>query len=79
LFTKYGLTIPPDTFASNVNAPDTIQAACEAGVEGEIANVAMYDQFLSFVQQPDLRAAFTQLRHVSQNNHLRAFQRCVNR
>jgi hypothetical protein len=79
LFTKYGLPIPPDTFAGNVNAPDTIQAACEAGVEGEIANVAMYDQFLSFVQQPDLRAAFTQLRHVSQNNHLRAFQRCANR
>jgi hypothetical protein len=79
LFTKYGLPIPPDTFAGNVNAPDTIQAACEAGVAGEIVNVSMYDRFLSFVKQADLRAAFTQLRHVSQNNHLRAFQRCANR
>jgi hypothetical protein len=79
LFTKYGLPIPEDTFAGKVNVPDTIKASCQAGVEGEIANVAMYDRFLNFVQQSDLRAAFTQLRHVSQNNHLRAFQRCVSR
>lgn len=79
LFTKYGLPIPPDTFMGNVPAPDTLQAACQAGVESEIANVKMYDQFLEFVQEADLRAAFSQLRHVSQNNHLPAFQRCVSR
>lgn len=40
---------------------------------------AMYDPFLGFVQQPDLRDAFTQLHQVSQKRHLLAFQRCVNR
>ncbi|UKO96825.1 ferritin-like domain-containing protein [Nostoc sp. UHCC 0870] len=79
LFTKYGLPIPPDTFMGNIPAPDTLQAACQTGVESEIANVQMYDRFLEFVQQADLRAAFIQLRHVSQNNHLPAFQRCVGR
>ncbi|WP_066380843.1 ferritin-like domain-containing protein [Anabaena sp. CA = ATCC 33047] len=79
LFTKYGLPIPPDTFMGNVPAPDTLQTACQAGVESEIANVQMYDRFLEFVQEADLRNAFTQLRHVSQNNHLPAFQRCVSR
>jgi hypothetical protein len=39
----------------------------------------MYDRFLEFVQEADLRAAFTQLRHVSQNHHLPAFQRCAGR
>lgn len=79
LFTKYGLPIPQDTFAGKMDVPDTIQASCQVGVKGEIANVAMYDRFLSFVEQPDLRAAFTQLRRVSQENHLRAFQRCASR
>ena len=78
LFTKYGLPIPEDTFAGNAEAPDTLNAACQMGVEAEIANVKMYDNFLSFIKEPDLRAAFTQLRYVSQNNHLRAFERCTN-
>lgn len=77
LFTQYGLEIPEDTFVGNVEAPKTLLEACQAGVEGEIANVKMYDNFLQFVQEPDLRAAFTQLRHVSQNHHLSAFERCV--
>lgn len=77
LFTHYGLTIPEDTFAGNVEAPDTLQAACQMGVEAEIANVQMYDDFLTFIQEPNLRAAFTQLRTVSQNNHKPAFERCA--
>ncbi|MFB2934467.1 DUF2202 domain-containing protein [Aerosakkonemataceae cyanobacterium BLCC-F154] len=79
IFTQYGLPIPPDKFAGKVDVPDTLQAACQAGVKAEIANVAMYDRFLTFIQQPDLRAAFSQLRYVSQERHLPAFQRCVNR
>jgi hypothetical protein len=77
LFTQYGLDIPEDTFAGNVEIPDTLVAACQMGVEAEIANVTMYDNFLNFVQEPDLKAVFTQLRQVSQNNHLPAFERCV--
>lgn len=77
LFTKYGLPIPEDTFAGKIEAPDTLNAACQMGVEAEIANVKMYDNFLTFIKEPDLRTAFTQLRHVSQNNHLRAFERCT--
>ena len=78
LFNKYSVPIPEDTFAGKMQAPETLQAACKMGVEAEIANVKMYDNFLTFVKEPNLRAAFTQLRYVSQNNHLRAFQRCAN-
>ncbi|MGB5769881.1 MAG: hypothetical protein WBM32_08435 [Crocosphaera sp.] len=47
------------------------------GVEGEIANVQMYDKFLEFVQESDLRAAFTKLCGVSENRHKVAFERCL--
>ena len=79
LFNQYGLPIPEDTFAGNVEAPETLAAACEMGVEAEIADAQMYERFLSFVEEPDLRATFTQLKQVSQNNHKAAFERCVSR
>lgn len=77
LFAQYGIPVPEDTFAGNVEIPDTLQAACQMGVEAEIADYQMYDRFLSFVQEPNLRAAFTQLSYVSQNNHQPAFERCA--
>lgn len=79
LFNQYRIKIPGDSFAGKIPVPDTLPAACQVSLEIEIANVAMYDRFLGFVQEPDLRAAFTQLRQVSQERHLPAFQRCANR
>jgi hypothetical protein len=79
LFARYGMSVPPDTYAGKVTIPDTLYATCEAGVAAEIANVEMYENFLTFVREPDLRAAFTRLQQISQERHLPAFQRCVNR
>lgn len=79
LFAKYGMTVPADSFAGKMSVADTFKGACQAGVENEIANVQMYDRVLGFVTQPDLQAAFRQLRQVSQERHLTAFQRCQNR
>ncbi|VXD13662.1 exported hypothetical protein [Planktothrix serta PCC 8927] len=76
IFAKYGMAVPTDSFAGNVEVPDTLKAACQMGVEAEIDNVEMYDRFLGFVTQPDLKAAFAQLRQVSQERHLPAFERC---
>ena len=76
LFAKYGIAVPTDSFAGNIKVPDTLKAACQMGVKAEIDNVEMYDRFLGFVTQPDLKAAFTQLRQVSQERHLPAFERC---
>lgn len=78
LFKRYGLPIPEDSFAGKVEAPETLQAACQMAIEAEIANVKMYDRFLDFIQERDLRDTFTQLRYVSQNNHQVAFERCLN-
>ena len=79
LFNAYGLPIPPDTYAGNVQAPATLEDAAQVGVEAEKANVAMYDGFLTFVKEPDIVAVFTQLRSASQVKHLPAFQRALSR
>lgn len=77
LFQRYGVPLPVDRFAGRVSTPQTLQAACQAGVNTEIANSQMYNRFLSFVQEPDIRTTFTQLSSASSENHLPAFQRCA--
>jgi hypothetical protein len=79
LFNTYGLPIPPDTYAGNVQAPATLKDAAQVGVEAEKANVAMYDGFLTFVKEPDIVAVFTQLRSASQVKHLPAFEKALSR
>lgn len=77
LFAKYRIPVPSDTFAGQMPVPDTLAAACKAGADAEVANVEMYDRFLEFVTERDLRAAFTRLRQVSSERHLPAFRRCL--
>lgn len=61
--------------------PDTLVDACRIGVEAEIENAALYDSALIPVVQgfPEVEAAMRDLRAASQDNHLPAFQRCVDR
>ncbi len=79
LFNQYGLPVPEDSFAGKIAAPATLSEACELAIAAEIANVKMYDGFLEFVTEPDLRTIFSQLRNVSENQHKVAFERCANR
>lgn len=79
LFTKYGQTIPKDTFLGKVSAPATLLEACEAGVKNEQENRALYDRLLTSVTETDIRAVLELLRTTSQENHLPAFERCQQR
>ncbi|WP_210437147.1 ferritin-like domain-containing protein [Oxynema aestuarii] len=79
LFQKYGVPLPEDRYANNIEAPATLKEACEMGVQGEIDNVEMYDRFLNFVEEPDIRSVFLRLRNISEERHLPAFQRCLQR
>lgn len=79
LLIKYGVPVPADTFTGTIEAPDSLKAACKISIDGEIENLKMYDRFLSFVQEPDISAAFSQLRDASANRHLPAFERCYSR
>lgn len=77
LFEKYGISIPENQ-TKNVVVPETIKLSCQAGVDAEIANAALYrEKLLPAVKEyPDITAVFTNLMNASQNNHLNAFEKC---
>lgn len=78
LLEAYGVPVPADPWPEReIEIPDTLQAACAAGIESEIANVALYDRWLETVDEPDVRTTFERLRMMSQERHLRAFTRCA--
>jgi hypothetical protein len=55
----------------------TVRAACAAGVQGEQANIAMYDALLATSLPADVRQVFSNIRAASLESHLPAFQRCA--
>lgn len=79
LFTKYGLEVPDNPYIGKVGFYDSVREACEAGVEAEIENVALYDQIDAMVEDSDVAFVFSRLRQASQDKHLPAFERCANR
>lgn len=78
LFDKYGIEIPSNPYAGKTSVPDTLSAACQAGVDAEIANASLYrDRLLPAVKGlADVTGVFTNLMNASQERHLPAFDRC---
>lgn len=78
LFAKYGVSLPENEFdAAKVAVPATLAEACRSAVQGEIDNIALYDGFLAFVAEADIKDGFERLRAASKDNHLPAFSRCA--
>lgn len=77
LFARYGMTPPADRWSGAVAAPASLQQACFNGVLGEIGNYKMYEQLLTQVIEPDVRATFMNLHDASAYRHLPAFQACA--
>jgi hypothetical protein len=74
------IPVPEDDWESCVEAPASVLDACRAGVQAEIGNAEMYERLLDSTKQyPDVQAVLTQLQRASRENHLPAFQRCVER
>ena len=79
VFARYGLEVPENPWTGRVPRFASLREACEAGIEAEIANVALYDRLLRSTTRPDLLFVFRNLRRASQERHLRAFRRCASR
>jgi len=79
LFAGFGVAPPEDTWADRVTAPASLEDACAAAVQGEIENAAMYDRLLATVDDPVVKDVLRQLQRASQENHLPAFRRCLDR
>ncbi|NQV79017.1 MAG: DUF2202 domain-containing protein [Alphaproteobacteria bacterium] len=79
LFAGFGVAPPEDTWADRVTAPASLEDACAAAVQGEIENAAMYDRLLATVDDAAVKDVLRRLQCASQENHLPAFRRCLER
>ena len=79
LFLAYGLSQPKNTWPGKVARYDSLRQACEAGVAAEIENGDMYDRLLKSTDRSDILNVFRNLQQASQQRHLPAFKRCVDR
>lgn len=77
LFEKYGVPVPEENQYAEAPEFETLQDALKAGVDAEIANAKLYDDFLANIKETDILAVFTRLRDASQQNHLPAFERAL--
>jgi hypothetical protein len=77
LFDRYGLEVPVNEWPGSIPSFDTLAEACEAGVQAEIDNAALYDQLFDMVDNPDIVQVLTSLQQASQTKHLPAFERCA--
>ncbi|MBN1168910.1 DUF2202 domain-containing protein [Candidatus Woesebacteria bacterium] len=78
IYDKYGLVAPENNWSSKVIVPESLQEACQTGVDAEIANAALYkDELLPVVSDyEDITGVFTNLMGASQEKHLPAFEKC---
>ena len=78
-FGRLGAAPPGNEWGDKVEAPDSLLAACKEAIAGEIENAAMYDRLLSQVDDPAVKNVLLNLQDASQNRHLPAFKRCLER
>lgn len=77
LFANRGWSVPASEWMSdNVPGFTTLAQACAAGVEAELANIALYDELLERDLPTDVRRVFENVRAASLNAHLPAFEQC---
>lgn len=79
LFSAYDIAIPGNTWPGQAPHYKTLHEACTAGVSAEIENGKLYDRLLTSTNRSDILSVFRNLQEASQERHLAAFQRCVER
>lgn len=80
LLKKYGVEkVDENSIKNQIVIPASLEEASKLCVEAEIDNIAMYDKFLKDKTLPeDMKETFIRLRDASKN-HLRAFERQINK
>lgn len=82
IFHRYDLVIPPNPWGTTTTPIPrfaSLKDACEAGVQGEIDNVGLYERLLKSTSKADILQVFIRLQAASQERHLPAFQRAAAR
>lgn len=77
---RYDVEVPADPWPSRVSAPASLEAACEAAVEAERENAVLYERLIAAAGgRADVEETFRRLLGASQENHLPAFERALER
>jgi hypothetical protein len=79
LFERYGVAVPDDTWPGRVPRYGSLREACEAGVTAEVENAELYERLLAGTERMDILGVLRNLQAASQERHLEAFRRCVER
>jgi hypothetical protein len=79
LFEYYGVPVPADTWPGRVPRFSSLHEACLAGVAAEVDNGELYERLLTGTVRKDILAVYRNLQEASQERHLPAFRRCVER
>jgi hypothetical protein len=79
LFSQYRLDVPDNPWPGRVPRFASRRAACEAGIEAEIDNAALYERLERMTERPDILRVFRRLERASRERHLPAFRRCAGR
>jgi hypothetical protein len=79
LFERYGVPAPANPWPGRIERYPSLYDARVAAVAAETANAALYERLLASMTRPDILAVFGNLQEASEQRHLRAFQRCVER
>jgi len=78
LFERYGYPVPEPSLAERTQPFRSVAEACTAAAQAERDNVAIYDDIMAKVNNPELLQVFAALRSASLDRHLPAFERCTN-
>ncbi len=73
---KYGVAVPANPGLAAQPTFATVAQACQAGVNAEIADAALYDTLKPVTTHSDLLQVYNNLQSASLNSHLPAFQTC---
>jgi hypothetical protein len=79
VYRDYGLTPPDNTWIGKAPRYDSVKLACAAAVQAEIDNADLYQRIMASTVRPDILNVFRNLRDASQQRHLPAFRRCLER
>ena len=79
IYRDYGLMPPDNTWIGKAPRYDSVKLACAAAVQAEIDNADLYQRIMASTERPDILNVFRNLRDASQQRHLPAFRRCLQR
>ncbi len=73
---KYGVEVPENPGLTTPVSYSSLVEACQAGIDTEVADGALYDELMAVTTHTDLLRVYERLQWVSLNNHLPAFEAC---